>query len=184
MHKVTLSLPEILARIEIDAPSRALVEGVATVAEGVAILEDQKQWMAAIRILGQALPPREAVWWACVCARAVPDPAATPLDHAALQAADTWVRRPSDENRRAAMAAAEASGNRSPEAWAAIGAFWSGGSLGPPNVAEVPPAPHLCGVAVASSVLLTAVRDDPLKAAERYPRFVASARDIAQGGGG
>lgn len=184
MEKITLPLPDILARIEIDAPSRALVEGRTSVAEGVAVLEEQKQWIAAIRILGQALPPREGVWWACVCARKAPDPASTPEDLAALQAADAWVRRPSEEHRRAAMAAAEASGARSPEAWAAIAAFWSGGSLGPPNVPEIPPAPHMRGVAVASSVLLAAVRNDPNKAGARYPRFIASARDISRGGGG
>jgi hypothetical protein len=82
------------------------------------------------------------------------------------------------------MAAAEASGARSPEAWAAIAAFWSGGSLGPPDVPEIPPAPQLCGIAIASAVLLAAVRNDPNKAAERYPGFVASARDISRGGGG
>jgi len=184
MHKITQSLPEILQRIDVDPGARPLLEGVATVAEGLAILEDNKQPMTAVRILGQALPPREAVWWACVSARAAPDPAATPEDLAALQAADAWVRRPSEENRRAAMAAAEAAGSRSPEAWAAIGAFWSGGSLGPPNVQEMPPAPHMCGVAVASSVILAAVRNDPSQAPDRYARFIASARDIAQGGGG
>jgi hypothetical protein len=184
MHKITITLPEVLARIEIEPDARALLEGIATVAEGLAILEERKQWIAAIRILGQALPPREAVWWACVCARAVPDPAATPGDLAALQAADGWVRRPSEENRRAAMDAAEASGMRSPEAWAAVGAFWSGGSVTPVGSPEVPPPPHLCGVATGSSVLLAAVRNEPGKAEERYARFVASARDIAQGGAG
>ena len=109
-------------------------------------------------------------------------PGAERHDLAALQAADAWVRRPSEENRRAAHDAAEASGKRSPEAWAAMGAFWSGGSIGPPHVPEIPMPPHLCGVAVASSVMLAAVRNDPNKAAERYPRFMASARDIAQGG--
>lgn len=184
MNKITISLPEVLGRIEIDPPARALVEGIATVPEALARLEEQKQWIAAIRVLGQALPPREAIWWACVSARKAPDPAATPEDLAALHAADAWVRRPSEEHRRAAMAAAEAAGARSPEAWAAIGAFWSGGSLGPPNVPEMPPAPHMCGVAVASAVLLAAVRGDPVRAEERYVAFLASARDIAQGGGG
>jgi hypothetical protein len=184
MQKITLPLPEVLARIELDPAVRPLLDGVATVAEALAILEERDQPMTAVRVLGQALPPREAVWWACVSARAAPDPAATPEDLAALQAADAWVRRPSDENRRAAMAAAEAAGTRSPEAWAAVAAFWSGGSLGPPNVPEMPPAPHMCGVAVASSVILAAVRNDPSKAGERYARFIASARDIAQGGGG
>jgi hypothetical protein len=184
MHKITLPLSEVLARIEIDPPSRALIEGKATVPEALDLLEQQGHWIAAIRILGHALPAREAVWWACVCARRAPDPATTPADLAALQAADAWVRHPSEEKRRAAMAAAEAAGSRSAEAWAAIGAFWSGGSMAPPNLPEVPPPPELCGTAVASAVLLAAVRHEPEKAAERYPAFMASGRDIAEGGGG
>ncbi|BDG74215.1 hypothetical protein Rmf_41440 [Roseomonas fluvialis] len=179
-----MALPEVLARIEVDPPSRTLVEGLATVPEALAALEQHGHWIAAIRILGQALPVREAVWWACVCARRAPDPAATPADLAALQATDAWVRRPSEELRRAAMAAAQAAGARSPEAWAAIGAFWSGGSVGPADAPEIPPAPQMCGVAVASAVLLAALRPDPEQAAGRHPAFVASARNIADGGGG
>jgi hypothetical protein len=184
MNKITIPLPDVLARVELEPDALALVQGKASVAEALDALEAAEQWMPAIRIMGQALPAREAVWWACVCARKVPDPEATPADLAALQAADGWVRRPSEEHRRAAMAAADATEKRSPEAWAAIGAFWSGGSLGPANLPEIPPAPELRGIAVASSVLLAAVRGEPTKAAERYPAFITSARDIAAGGAG
>jgi len=184
MNKITLSLQDLLTRIELDAATRDIIAPAADVPQAITRLEEQGAWIPAIRVFGQALPPREAVWWACVSARANPDPAAKPLDLAALQAADAWVRRPSEENRRAAHAAAEAAGGRSPEAWAATGAFWSGGSLAPPTAPEIPMPPHLCGVAVACSVMLAAVRNDPNKAEERYPRFMASARDIAQGGGG
>ena len=67
---------------------------------------------------------------------------------------------------------------------AAMAAFWSGGSLGPPDVAEIPMPPHLCGVAAASAVMLAAVRNDPNRAVEHYMRALVSAFDIAQGGGG
>jgi hypothetical protein len=184
MNKITLSLQDLFTRLELDPGSRDIMAPAADLPQAIALLEEKGAWIPAIRVFGQALPPREAVWWACVSARANPDPAATPLDQAALAAADAWVRRPSEEHRRAAQAAADASGGRSPEAWAAMGAFWSGGSIAPPDVPEVAMPPHLCGVAVASSVMLAAVRNDPNKAEERYPRFLASARDIAQGGGG
>lgn len=184
LRKITIPLPEVLARFEIDPPSLALIEGMATVPEALVVLEQQGQWIAANRILGQALSVREAVWWACVCARLAPDPAATPADLAALQAADAWVRRPSDDLRRAAMAAAQAAGARSPEALAAMAAFWSGGSIAPPDAPEILPEPQVCGVTVASAVLLAALRPDPARAEEHHPAFVASARNIAEGGGG
>ena len=86
----------------------------------------------AVRLCAHALPRREAVWWACMCARGVPPQALPAADIAALNAAETWVRKPGDEAlRRAAWDAAQATDFRSPEAWAAVGAFWSGGSLSP-----------------------------------------------------
>jgi hypothetical protein len=184
VKKLTTPLPDILARIEMDPAARALVEGIESAAEGLAVLEYASRWSDAVLIFAQALPRREAVWWACVCARSAPDPGSTPANLAALTAADGWVRRPTEDNRRAAFAAAQAAGMRSAEAWAAVGAFWSGGSIGPENVAEIPPGDHLCGVAVASSVTLAATRHAPEKAREKYLRALVSAYDIAQGGGG
>ena len=73
-----------------------------------------------------------------MCARAVPDPAVAEQDLKALVAAETWVRRPDEANRRAAMAAAEATKMQTPEAWAAVGAFWSGGSMSP-DTRPLPP---------------------------------------------
>jgi hypothetical protein len=73
---------------------------------------------------------------------------------------------------------------RSAEAWAAVAAFWSGGSIGPETVADIPPGEQLCGVAVASSVTLSVTRQAPEKAREKYLRSLVSAYDIAQGGGG
>jgi hypothetical protein len=137
----------------------------------------------AARFIAHALPKREAVWWACMCARATaPEP--PPPDAAAVAAAEAWVRRPEEELRRAAMAKAEAAGFRSPEAWAAVAAFWSGGSMAPPGQPVVPPAEHLTGVAVAGSVSLAAVRRAPEKAEATLKRFVESGLDIAAGGSG
>ena len=184
MKKLTTPLPVILARIELDPPVRARLAGIEAAAEGLAALEYAGLWNDAVRVFAQALPRREAVWWACVCARAAPDPASTPQDLEALAAADAWVRRPTEENRRAAFSAAQAAGMRSAEAWAAVAAFWSGGSIGPETVAEIPAGEHLCGVAVASSVTLSATRQAPEKAREKYLRSLVSAYDIAQGGGG
>ena len=95
----------------------------------------------AVRFLAYALPKREAVWWACQCVRSV---AAEADELPGLQAAEAWVRDPSEENRRAAMEAAESLEFGSPDAWAAVGAFWAEGSLAPPDAPVVPPGrrPH------------------------------------------
>jgi hypothetical protein len=82
------------------------------------------------------------------------------------------------------MARAQTSGFSSPEAWAAVAAFWSEGSMAPPDQPAVPPAPHLAGTAVSGAIMLAAVRGRPERRLERLACFLDAARDIARGGAG
>jgi hypothetical protein len=182
--KMTVPLGPLLPRLELDASGQGALAGIADASAGVARLVALERFNDAARLAAHALPRREAVWWACMCARAIPDPGTTPLDEAALVAAEAWVRKPDEAARRAAMKAAEAAAFRSAEAWAAVGAFWSGGSMAPEGQPVVAPAEHLTGVAVAGAVVLAAVRLKPERGPARLQRFVASAREIAAGGAG
>lgn len=139
----------------------------------------------AVKFLSQALPRREGVWWACLASRAAAAVVAPrPIDAAALEAAETWVFKPTEENRRAAMEKAQAAEFNSPAAWAAVAAFWSTGSMAPPGQPVVPPAPHLAGRAVTGSVMLAAAQGDATAANQRYTSFIASGLDIGAGGNG
>jgi hypothetical protein len=182
--KLDIALAPLLPRIELEPPSRVLLEGATSAAEGIRRLQREGRGIEACRIAAHALPKRQAVWWACMCARAAPDPAGNAADLAALDAAEAWVRRPEERLRRAAMTAAEAANFRSTEAWAAVGAFWSGGSMAPEGQPVVPPGDHLTGVAVAGAVVLAGVRHRPQDSTARLGRFLDAARDIAGGGAG
>ena len=183
-NKLAVPLLPLVPRLELDADGQALLAGLAEAAGGVERLAAAGRMPDALRLVAHALPKREAVWWACMCARAVPEAAPNPLDAQALAAAELWVRRPDEASRRAAMVAAQASGCRGPEAWAAVGAFWSGGSMAPEGQPEVPPADNLTGVAIAGAIILAAMRSRPERGPERLSRFLAAARDIAAGGAG
>jgi hypothetical protein len=183
-QKLAVPLPPLLPRLELEASHAALLDGAQDAITGLDRLAGAGALPEAVRLAAHAMPRREAVWWCCMCARAVPDPALPHPDAEALLAAENWVRRQDDETRRAAMAAAQRTAFRSPEAWAAVGAFWSGGSMAPEGQPVVPPAPHMTGVAVAGGVMLAAVRLRPERAPERFARFLASVRDIAGGGAG
>jgi hypothetical protein len=135
-------------------------------------------------LFAHALPKREAVWWACMCARHTAPEALAAADRASREAAEVWVRRQTEDARRAAMDNAQQSGFGSPETWAAVAAFWSGDSLSPPDQPKVPPAPHLTGTAVAGAVQLASVRGDPARQRTRLAAFLHSAREIAAGGAG
>ena len=184
LPKLAVPLAPLIPRLELDAEGSAIIAGKPDAAAAMSALADAGRLPEAVRLAAHALPKREAVWWACMCARAVPDPSVADHDLKALAAAEAWVRRPDEASRRAAMAAAEATKMQSPEAWAAVGAFWSGGSMSPEGQPAVPPAEHLTGVAIAGAVVLAAVRRSPERADARFALFLSSARDIAAGGGG
>jgi hypothetical protein len=177
-------LPVLLAQLKLREQAVAAADGCKSAAELLAALESGDFHLEATRLLAYALPKREAVWWACMCARYTAPAELSVADRAALEAAELWVRRQTDETRRAAMDNAQLSGFGSPEAWAAVAAFWSGDSLSPPDQPKVPPAPHLTGTAVAGAVQLASVRGDPARQPARLTAFLNSARDIAAGGAG
>jgi hypothetical protein len=122
------------------------------------------------------LPKREAVWWACQCVRPASGAAAS-----AIQAAEAWVAEPSEARRRAAQPAAEAAGVGTPAGCAALAAFFSGGSLAPPDLTAVPPADDLTETCVAGALDLAAVQAEPEKAPERYRRFLTLGLEVADG---
>jgi hypothetical protein len=185
LSKLASPLEPLLPRLELEPQVLAVVQGAATAAEGVARLQTAGLASDAIRLVAHALPKREAVWWACMCADAVPGPALPGADAAARLAAEAWVRKPGEEAaRRQAWEAAQATQFASPEAWAAVGAFWSGGSMAPAGQPVVPPAEHLTGVAISGAVVMAAVRGQPERAEQRMARFLSAALDIAAGGAG
>ena len=184
MDKLAVPLAPLLGRVELEPALEAMLANAGLASAAVTLLAEAGRLAEAARVVAHAMPKREAVWWACMCARAVPDAVLSDHDQAALTAAEAWVRRPDDANRRASMAAANRTGFRSPEAWAAVGAFWSGGSMAPADQPDVPPADNLTGVAIAGAVLLAAMRGAPAKAPVRFVKFLASAREIAAGNPG
>ncbi len=118
-------------------------------------------------------PRREAVWWSCRCLEALEmgDGAGA----AALAAANAWVARPEEEERVAALRAAEAGDMQAAETWAALGAGWSGGNIAPDGPAPVAAMAHLTAKAVRAAVLI-AIASAPGEArAARLERCVAEA---------
>jgi hypothetical protein len=184
-NKFSADLARVLPHLQLDANGKAKLGDCKHSGEALDRLEQAGLLDEAARLVAHALPPREAVWWACACSRHTAPSGANPEAETALRAAaEEWVRRQTDEVRRAAMAEAEKTGFNSPEAWAAVAAFWSGDSMAPPEAPKVPPQPHFPGLAVAGSVALAAVRGKAVKREVRLRRFLVSARDIANGGAG
>ena len=183
--KLTGDLVRVLPHLQLDAEAQARIGDCRNPVEALDRLERAGLLIEATRLVAHALPAREAVWWACACSRHSAASGANPATETAIRdAAEAWVRKPSDELRRAAMKKAEEAGFGSPEAWAAVAAFWSGDSMAPPEAPKVPPQPHFTGLAVAGSVALAAARGRATRREARLKQFLGAAKDIAAGGAG
>lgn len=185
LGKLSADLARVRPHLQLDAQGVAALEGCDATLAALERLEQAGLLIEATRLIAHALPAREAVWWACSCARHTAGSADDPPGVAQIrEAAEEWVRRQTDGHRRAAMAAAEAAGFGSAEAWAAVGAFWSGDSMAPLEAPKVPPQPHFTGLAVAGAVALAATRGPATRYEARLRRFLAAAHEIAGGGTG
>jgi hypothetical protein len=172
---------DICKNFKLEEPAKKLLRDDMSPRQFFDVLMEQQQYLDAVRLLAYGLPKQEAVWWACQCARSIAGATPPPKIAAALDAAEKWVADPSEDNRRAAQTAAEAAEMGTPAGCAAIAAFWSGGSLGPPNVPVVPPGEYLTAHGVAGSVMLAAVQTEPVKAPEKYRKFFDLGVAIATG---
>jgi len=133
----------------------------------------------AVKFLAHALPKRESVWWAWVCARKAAGGTPAPRISTALAATERWVVQPNEENRRAAMAAAEQAEFGTPAGCAALAAFLSMGSVAPPHVQAVPPGEFASAKAVAGAVTLSAVAE-PKQAEAKFREFIGLGLEVAE----
>lgn len=133
----------------------------------------------ASAFLAHALGRFEAVAWA---ARFLDERAdgLPPLDRQALDHALRWLGEPTEAHRVAAGDAADAAGARSAERLLAAAAFMSGGSIAPPDLPPVHPAPELCGRLAGAAVAIAAHRDTDRAAA--FGRALDLGEAVASGG--
>ncbi len=134
----------------------------------LAVLTDAGQHADAIRLVAHALPRREGVWWAWATAKKASGATAAPPIKAALDATERWISQPTEENRRTAMARAEAVGFDTPAGCAALAAFLSGPTVAPPHIEQaVPPPDYAAAQAITGAILISAVATEPDKATDK-----------------
>jgi hypothetical protein len=162
--------------------SREQLKQDLTVRQFAGVLLEAELFGDAMKALARALPKREAVWWACLCIRRTFKQGELEGKDAPLLAAERWVRNPSEANRRAAGQAAEAQNHETPQALAAQAAFWSGGSLAPPEVEQVvPPGEGFTSMGAAAATTLAPAMKEPERMAERYREFLSLAEAVDSG---
>ncbi|MCA9049102.1 MAG: hypothetical protein KDA89_10270, partial [Planctomycetaceae bacterium] len=170
---------EVLQRFKLtEAIAAAPKDDTETPAEFARRLLKEGEPNDCLDFLARALPKRLGVWWAVQCIESA-DAQTKSIDNDILAAVRRWITKPTDDSRRAAMNLAQESGMETAAAWAAVGAFWSHGSMGPVGQPDVPAADEMAGKAVAGAVILASVCREPEKAPQRRADFVELAERIA-----
>jgi hypothetical protein len=173
-------LAELAKIADLGEEARTLLQPEHRLESYVPLLVDAGHAADAVRILAILLPTREAVWWAWMCARRVAGEQPPPEIATALLALERWLREPTDANRRAVMAAGEAADFATPAGCAALAAFFSGGSVAPPDAPYVPPQEFVAGKTIAASIVLSSVVNEPQLAPETLEAFLEQGVHVAK----
>lgn len=176
-----ITAAELCQTFELTAQAKAILKPDDLPKPFLERLIGAKLYTDAVQVTAHALPRREVIWWACVCARKAYGSTPPPKHAAALDAAEAWVSQPTDEKRRAAFKLAEAAEFGNPAGLIGMAVFFSSGSIGPPGQTELAPPPQVCPHAIANAVILSAVLGDAKQAAARYPQFFELAFEVANG---
>lgn len=133
-------------------------------------------------LLAAALPARQRVWWACLSGRDLlgDEPAAR---SETLTAAENWVRMPDDEMYEHAYDAMQAADPMDPTRGCAQAVVFSGGKLGPGDLAEQDAPPGLAEV-TALTMVIDAIGANPDNPNAYASLVIDRALDLAKGGSG
>jgi hypothetical protein len=172
---------EVCTHFQLDLEPRSMLRDAMSPREFLAALIAGKQPLAGIDFIAHALPPRDAIWWGCLCLQHACGSDLSVPDKAACKAAVRWVLQPTEENRAAANAPAEAAGPVSPTGGLASAAFHTGGNIAPPKTPPVSPRPFDPAKAVARAIKLASTKAEPAKMVDTQRLFVELGIGIAEG---
>jgi len=161
---------EVCQRYEPQREARALLTEGMEPFQFLGALAEKKLYVAAIDFLAHALPAREGIWWGCLCLQHACGDTLTPQEKSACIAAVRWISQPTEENRAAAKAPAEAVGMSSPVGPLAMAAH--GG---------IPPGPFGPAKAVAMAVKLAALKAPPTAIIETQRSYLRLGVSVAAG---
>jgi hypothetical protein len=179
IHAATAA--EICARFDLQDEARPLLDDGMEPRVFVEALVAHKQYVSGIDFIAHGLPAREGIWWGCLCMQHACGNNLSPPERAAGIAAVRWVLQPSEENRAAARAPADASGPASPAGALAAAANQTGGNVAPPKAPPMPPGPFAPAKAVAMAVKLATLKGDPAAIVETQRLFLELGIGVAEG---
>lgn len=150
----------------------------------IRVLVEAEKLPDAVKVMARALPPREAVWWACVCARQMAALADNKAENDAIEAAEAWVYEPNDKNRERAFNVVKESDSKGAGMMCALAAAFSAGNAPLGHGQNLDLDPGVFAQIVDGVVMVSAAEKKGKEIMDRLRTYLLSGEDIAQGGNG
>jgi hypothetical protein len=174
---------EIVGPTVLDAAALELLKPDMRPEAFIRVLGEAGRWPDAAKVMARALPAREAVWWACVCARQMKSLTAKE-ELAGIEAAEKWVYQPTEGNRENAFRMVQGSDAESIGILAASAAAFSGGYLPLEEGHRVDLEPAVFAQVIDAIIMVSAVENNGQEIHRQLQHFLLSGEDIARGGNG
>jgi hypothetical protein len=171
---------EILKRFRLRQSIPLTPEDGETCVEFLQRLQRLPEGTAEIEFLSFALPKRSAVWWMIVCARTLTE--LLEEEVSVLELGEKWVLEPSDAGRRAVFSASQEEDPGRVAHWVGSAAYFSGGSIAPPNSPMVAPSDRVTGQCVLAGITMAALAGPPSELKARRKQMAQVAIRIAAEG--
>lgn len=165
--------------VSLSEPALRLIDEQIEIVPFIDTLTEHGLLHDALRVLVAWLEKRKAIWWAADCVETSCEERLQDLVDL-IDMTRTWVKDPTEDHRRNCAQAAETANTKLPACWLARAVGWSAGSLTPPELPVVPPAPHLSGEALMTALMLSAVYIDPAKANGHLQEFIKCGKQLSQ----
>jgi hypothetical protein len=174
---------EICIRFNVKKEALALLRDGTKPEEFADALVVNKHYVTGIEFMAFAMPPREAVWWGCLCVQHVYGEAIPPVEKEAVRAAVQWVVQPTEWNRVAVQGPAQMAGQATVGGGLAMAAYQTG-NIAPPNMPPMAPRPFTSARSVAGAIKLACTKADPVKIVETQRLLLELGITVAEGNSG
>ncbi|HET9743530.1 MAG TPA: hypothetical protein VFQ00_12330 [Terriglobales bacterium] len=178
-----VSAAAICARYQTSPGERRLLRDGMTSRQFVEELLKKEEFVSAIEFLAHALPPREAIWWGCLCLQHASGNSLNGNDKAACLATVMWVMQPVEQYRAAAAAPAQTAGVNSPAGRLALAVSQLPPNFGQPNQQPLPlgSSAYAANASVADAIKLASVKGGTSRIRPLQKQFVELGLQCAKG---
>ena len=137
------------------------------------------QHAAAVLLIASSLSHAQALRWARKLLEDLQVEPRIPLETDRMEQIDQWLNAPDDTLRRSIHEKVLADDFQSPWSWLGLGVFWSGKSIAPPGLPDVPPDRFLSSKGIYAALQICALQD-PKNAIDRYLHMIQTGTELCK----